>query len=261
MHSKRESGNDRFPFLLPGFTTPGCKLLGGMLRDRGRVVSLATKELMMANNGPTIVGVFDESGMGDAAVDALRQAGFEEEQIYYSARPSAGAGGFVSTLKAFFTTGVAADSGNVEHTLTGMGLTDVEADYYDTEYREGHKIIAVRTDNRYEEALGILRENGGHNFYNEHGVTDTTGQMGPAPTGVIHTSTVENAVPANASGVASNPVTDPSNEMEGAYASNPALRPDANGTRTTGTTGGATPAGGRIDTNSTASAIYMVEST
>ncbi len=215
----------------------------------------------MANNGPTIVGVFDESGTGDAAVDALRQAGFEEEQIYYSARPNAGAGGFVGTLKAFFTTGVTADSENIEHTLTGMGLTDDEADYYDTEYREGHKIIAVRTDNRYEDALGILRENGGHNFYNEHGVTDTTGKMGPAPTGVIHTSTVENEAPTNAPGVASNPVTDPSNKMEGTYASNPALRPDANNTNTTGTTDGATPAGGRMDTSRTASDSYRREST
>jgi hypothetical protein len=149
--------------------------------------------MTMANNGPIIVGVFDELDTGNAAVEALRQAGFKEEQIYYSAQPNAGAGGFVSTLRAFFTTGSADDGGNVEHTLEGMGLSDDDADFYDSEEREGHKIIAVRTENRYEEALKVLRENGGHNFYNEQGsgISGTVDQDGPAPSGIVQSDTQE----------------------------------------------------------------------
>jgi hypothetical protein len=58
-----------------------------------------------------------------------------------------------------------------------------------------------------------------------------------------------------------NPATDPNNEMEGAYASNPALRPDAQSTHTTSASDGPIPAGGRIDTNSTADDNYRNKST
>jgi hypothetical protein len=233
-----------------------------VVRDRRRV-SLNTKETAMANDGPIIVGVFDEVEAGDTAVEALRQAGFKEEQIYYSAQPHAGAGGFVSTLRAFFTTGSADDGSNVEHTLEGMGLSDDDADFYDTEYREGHKIIAVRTDNRYEEALNILREKGGHHFYNEQGgrISGTVDEDGPAPSGVIDSGANEEGSAGNTSATETNPATDPANEFEGAYASNPALRPNADSTYTTGTAAGATPAGGQIDTGATTSDKYRSEST
>jgi hypothetical protein len=49
-----------------------------------------------------------------------------------------------------------------------------------------------------------------------------------------------------------NPATDPNNEMEGAYASNPALRPDANETNSTGTSATGSSYGNSDSTGDTA---------
>ncbi len=119
----------------------------------------------MATARQTIVGVFDEPGMADNAIDALQQAGFNADQIYYSAHASTGGGGFMEGLKRLFSDNTdAAPAGHVSHDLTNFGLSGDEADYYDREYQAGHGVVAVRTGGRDQEALNILQTNGAHSY-------------------------------------------------------------------------------------------------
>ena len=91
----------------------------------------------MALNRRTVVGVFDEPGLADRAVDALQNAGFSLQQISISSRHTdAGrehGGGFLEGLKRFFvgeTTDTDAAPSDVKSDLTGMGLSDEAAGYY-----------------------------------------------------------------------------------------------------------------------------------
>ncbi len=120
----------------------------------------------MAVARQTIVGVFDEPGMADNAIDGLQQAGFNADQIYYSAHASTGSGGgFMEGLKRLFSDNAdAAPAGHVSHDLTNFGLSSDEAEYYDREYQAGHGVVAVRANGRDQEALNILQTNGAHSY-------------------------------------------------------------------------------------------------
>jgi hypothetical protein len=47
--------------------------------------------------------------------------------------------------------------------LKDLGFSDDEIDHYENEYHIGRTIVAVKAPGREEEALAILRTNGGHN--------------------------------------------------------------------------------------------------
>lgn len=140
----------------------------------------------MALNRRTVVGVFDEPGLADRAVDALQNAGFSLQQISISSRHTdAGrehGGGFLEGLKRFFvgeTTDTDAAPSDVKSDLTGMGLSDEAAGYYEEQYKHGRSVIAVRAENRFDDALSILRSNGGHDFGTRPGrEQDAPGVMG-----------------------------------------------------------------------------------
>jgi uncharacterized protein (TIGR02271 family) len=128
-----------------------------------------------------IVGVFDEPGMADRAIDALQNAGFGDDQIWYSGRDTS-SGGFLAGLKSLFT-GQDATTNSVADDLTGMGLSNEEAQYYANEYQAGHAIVAVKpTGNEQQDAMEILRSNGAHNYDTGRGSsqTDNYGQTTPA---------------------------------------------------------------------------------
>ncbi len=113
----------------------------------------------MATTQPTFFGVFDNTSAAESAIDALHSANFADNQIYYSGRPSSG--GFMSGLKTFFsgddtTTG----TGAVSQDLSGLGIPNDEADYYDQQYQAGHSIVGVRTTGNEQDALSILQANG-----------------------------------------------------------------------------------------------------
>ena len=139
----------------------------------------------MAIKRRVVVGVFDEPAMADNAVNALQNAGFVLQQIvvasHYSETEERRAGGsptaahhksfgtsFVDGLKQLFTgkdvseTDVAPS--DIEGDLTGMGLSDDAARYYEDQYKAGRSVIGVRAEDREDDALSILRSNGGHDF-------------------------------------------------------------------------------------------------
>jgi outer membrane lipoprotein SlyB len=87
------------------------------------------------------------------------------------------AGGLLGAVLASAATGAAA--GGVVGALTGLGVSDEEAAYYDEEFRKGRTIVAVQTDDRADVAYGILQRN--HSLQPQITTMGDQGQ-GPRPT-------------------------------------------------------------------------------
>jgi hypothetical protein len=133
----------------------------------------------------TVVGVFDERGQGELALDALRQAAFPEEQLGLAVGPDAvaeegrgptdlnhaeeGAGIGVlagAALTGFFTGSLAgllpgAIVGGLLGVFVGMGLPKEEAEEYQREFQQGRTVVTVGPTDRWDQAVAILREYGG----------------------------------------------------------------------------------------------------
>ena len=77
-------------------------------------------------------------------------------------------------LKRFFT-GDDATTGDITNDLTGMGVSDEEARYYENEQQAGHSVIAVQAEGREQEAEELLRTNGASTYGTRHAATQTTG--------------------------------------------------------------------------------------
>lgn len=56
---------------------------------------------------------------------------------------------------------IGATGGGIIGALTGVGIPEDEARYYDTEFRRGGIVVTVQARGRYDEARAILREYGG----------------------------------------------------------------------------------------------------
>jgi hypothetical protein len=120
----------------------------------------------MAVRHSPIVGIFDERGAAEGAIEQLHNAGFNDDQICYSGNVSAnpGGGGFLEAIRRFFTGNQATHPSDVAHELSNMGLSDDEAQYYSQQYEAGRSIVAVSPGGRYEDALNILRLNGAYSY-------------------------------------------------------------------------------------------------
>lgn len=123
---------------------------------------------MAMNARQTVVGVFDEPAMADRAVDALQNAGFDANQIHYT-RHGAGAagtgGGFFDGVKRFFTgEDPNATGDNGADDFSNMGFNNQEASWYNDQYSAGRAVVTVRSADRADEAMQILRSNGAYNY-------------------------------------------------------------------------------------------------
>jgi uncharacterized protein (TIGR02271 family) len=132
----------------------------------------------MTTRNSTLVGVFNERAQAENAIEQLHNAGLPDEQISYSGGSSAG-GGFLAGIKSLFT-GEDATNTSLVNDLTGMGLSQDEANYYDNEYRQGRYIVAVNPGNRWQDAQTILNSGGAYNYASRssagtYGQTATTG--------------------------------------------------------------------------------------
>jgi hypothetical protein len=156
---------------------------------------------MMANANPAIVvALFDEPASAVKAVDALRDGGFEREQIGFLSRRASGAASTSneaqtaradSATAAILATGLAAGAigaapvmpgtgpvfasgalgaaliaatalnGGARAALMGAGMSDDEARYYENEYDSDRSIVVVKTSDRATDAARILKEHGG----------------------------------------------------------------------------------------------------
>ena len=149
----------------------------------------------MAVTGRTVIGVFDEAGNADRAIDALQNAGFSSSEIYRSGSDASASGGFWGGVRNFFTGDDAAESGtHVADDLTGMGVSNDEAQYYENEYNNGRTIVAVNAGDRAEEAKANLNSTGAYNYTNRRSggtaaATDTSYTTGTTDTTNVNRNT------------------------------------------------------------------------
>ncbi len=123
----------------------------------------------MTTRNSTLVGVFNDRAQAENAIEQLHSAGIPDDQISYSGGSSAG-GGFLAGIKSLFT-GEDATNTSLVGDLTGMGLSQDEANYYDSEYRAGRYIVAVNAGARQQDAQTILNSGGAYNYASRSGST------------------------------------------------------------------------------------------
>jgi hypothetical protein len=114
---------------------------------------------MSTNPHATVVGVFRDREMAEQALDALKDAGFDGNQLHYSG--SSSGGGF---FKSLFS-GQSTTNDSFVNELADLGVPDEETRYYANEYQNGHSIIAVDAQGNEREALTIMQRYGGYNGY------------------------------------------------------------------------------------------------
>lgn len=103
------------------------------------------------------------------------------------------AGGALAAILA--STGVGAAIGGIAGALIGLGVPEEEASYYESEFKAGRTLVTVKAENRYNEALAILRRHGGHaqertgSFVRrEYAATATGAAVRPTATPAPHTA-------------------------------------------------------------------------
>jgi hypothetical protein len=157
---------------------------------------------MATNARSLVVGVFTDHYEAQRAIDALQQAGFSGDQIGFVERaafgategnipagqPSTGtasapavtpgtvsgqsagsAGNVLGNAWAALTGSVVRGGHKLKDALVDMGIPEGDADYYEDEFEAGRTIVTVRTTDRYEDAVGILRENGAYDVDKRQG--------------------------------------------------------------------------------------------
>jgi hypothetical protein len=158
------------------------------------------EKTMSAAARTTAIGVFENAGPAQEAVDALRDAGFGDDQIGFIVRheatesegagegAAAGAvtggvvGGLLGAAAALLLPGIGpvlaggvlastlggaalgATTGGLIGALAGMGVPEEEARYYWQEFETGRTIVTVEAGDRYDEAMTILRRYGGYGY-------------------------------------------------------------------------------------------------
>lgn len=73
------------------------------------------------------------------------------------------AGGILATSLGYAAAGVAV--GGILGAMTGAGLTEEEAEYYNREFTQGRAIVTIRPGDRDADALAILRKHGGYDMH------------------------------------------------------------------------------------------------
>ena len=116
---------------------------------------------MAANAHQTVVSVFDERGMADKAVDDLQNAGFSSDAIYYAGPGENPDTDFWHGIKSLFTRDKTTLHSDLARELRNLGFSDEEIRHYQNEYDIGRTVVAVKAPGREEEALEILRTDGG----------------------------------------------------------------------------------------------------
>lgn len=152
--------------------------------------------MAMAQN-TIVVGVFETAEQARDAIDGLKRAGFGENEIGFVTRvgvadpqgdvPSTTAtgavgggvvGGVLGAAAALLIPGLGpalaggilaatlggaalgAAAGGVIGALTGLGISEKDAQFYQKELEAGHTVVTVKSSIDHEAALSILRQHG-----------------------------------------------------------------------------------------------------
>jgi len=93
------------------------------------------------------------------------------------------AGGTLAAILASAATGAAVAT--IVGALVGMGIPEEEAHYYESEFKSGRVIVTVKAENRYDEAMTIIRRYHGYDMSSRRQTaasTTTTGTAGQRAT-------------------------------------------------------------------------------
>ena len=143
------------------------------------------------------IGVFHDSEQARHTIDALKSAGYSENEIGFlvrsgttgleddtipSAATGAAEGGLIGgvlgataallipgfgpaiaggiLLATFGAAGIGALAGSIIGTLVSIGVPEEEAHHYQRELEHGRTIVTVKATSGYDDALAIMRSNG-----------------------------------------------------------------------------------------------------
>ena len=110
----------------------------------------------------TVVGVFTDPGLADVAIEELVGAGFRDDQISLSRHEDTDSDvSFIGRTKSLLS-GLKGSDRSIVKRLVSMGVPEEEARYYQGELELGRSIVTVEAGDRREDALEILRSNGGY---------------------------------------------------------------------------------------------------
>jgi hypothetical protein len=87
------------------------------------------------------------------------------------------AGGILATSLGYAAAGVAV--GGILGAMTGAGLSEEEARFYEREFNEGRAIVTVRSGSRDDQAAKILRRHGGYDMQTRRPVEPDSGAARP----------------------------------------------------------------------------------
>jgi uncharacterized protein (TIGR02271 family) len=115
---------------------------------------------MTTTQGSTVIALFNDENMAQQAVKALLDAGFSSDQISFAGHGTTR--GLLAGLKSFFT-GEAMSTGGAYDDLTGRGLPEQDAQYYQQQFDAGRSVVAVSGDESdLQQASQILSSYGGY---------------------------------------------------------------------------------------------------
>jgi uncharacterized protein (TIGR02271 family) len=130
----------------------------------------------MTTTQPIVVGVFDDHSQAEQAVNALLNAGFNDDQIRYSGHGAA-TGGILASLKSLFT---GEETGSIYNDLLDLGMSENDASSFQQEFEAGRSVVAVLANGHVEEAKSILASYGG---YRAGRSSEQTGNYATSTTG------------------------------------------------------------------------------
>ena len=110
----------------------------------------------------TVVGVFTDPGLADVAIEELVGAGFRDDQISLSRHENTDSDvSWIGRIDSLLS-GLKGSDRSIVKRLVSMGVPEEEARYYQSELEFGRTIVTVEAGDRREDALEILRSNGGY---------------------------------------------------------------------------------------------------
>ncbi len=162
------------------------------------------------------VGVFTDRVQAQRAIDALRRAGFSDDEVGFLTRAevadtgeqvagdaASGAvgggliGGVLGAAAALLIPGfgpvlaggilaavlggaaIGAAAGGLIASLVGMGISEADARFYQQELEAGRTIVTVKTESGYDEAVAILRQYGAYDATTRPGIINPPESLRP----------------------------------------------------------------------------------
>jgi hypothetical protein len=117
----------------------------------------------------TVVGVFTDPGLADVAIEELVGAGFRDDQISLSRHVDTDSDvSWIGRIDSLLS-GLKDSDRSIVERLVSMGVPEEEARYYQGELELGRSIVTVEAGDRREDAIEILRSNGGYDATTRRG--------------------------------------------------------------------------------------------